>query len=577
MSNINDIEATQDHVPPTEFSQQDFIGKIFGGKYKVLKAITKGGMGCVFKAEQVSLRRNVALKVVLASEDVQANQRFLLEASLTANLDHPNIVKVFDFGRTEDGILFLVMELLSGQDLKSWVANKGPLSVRETVQMAKQLCGALSEAHSQNVIHRDIKPTNIMLSKKAGAGLTTKLIDFGLVKNVGQSSGHSRTGIVLGTPMYMSPEQITATGVDDRADIYAIGLTMYFALTGKRPYPKRGLSSLIHAHLSEELPNLQDSNSSIPATHMINWIIKSAVAKNVQNRFQNTLQMLEALEICERFMDRDSFPTIELNKGLLTSLSDGVIIDPELPQSPLVQSGAYVEDGSAISDDFAQTIGLKVDDHLPTVGFESSSTLGPHTLAHQQPSVVPASMEPTETRAVNESETNSTSPLMKGIGAFFVLAIVVGYGVFSNPSTKSTDSIPASVQSTPTAVEHEVSLDSVPSGADIFIDGQFGGSTPTVVKAKSGKSKEIRISLEGYEEREFVLSENTQDEMVVQLKKIVVTPEQTAPKKPTLKAKPVKKSIPKTKAKAKETVKKVQEPKKAKPKKKGELKETEWD
>jgi serine/threonine protein kinase len=423
-----------------------------------------------------------------------------------------------------------------------------------------------------------------MLSKKAGAGLTTKLIDFGLVKNVGQTSGHSRTGIVLGTPMYMSPEQITATGVDDRADIYAIGLTMYFALTGKRPYPKRGLSSLIHAHLSEELPNLQDSNPSIPATHMINWIIKSAVAKDVQNRFQNTLQMLETLEICERFMDRDSFPIIELNKGVLTSLSDGVIIDPELPQSPLVQSGSYVDDGSAISEDFAQTIGLKVEDHMPTVGFESSSALGPHTLAHQQSSVVPASMEPTETRSVKEPETNSVSPLMKAIGVFFLVAIVVGgYVVLSNPSTKPTNSTPASGQSTSTAVEHEVSLDSVPSGADIFIDDQFAGSTPTVVKAKNGKSKKVRISLDGYEDREFILSEDTHDEMVVQLKESVVVPERTTPKKSTLKSKPVKrnsaKSPPKPNVKAKETVKKVkvQEPKPAKPKKKGELKETEWD
>ena len=124
---------------------------------------------------------------------------------------------------------------------------------------------------------------------------------------------------------------------------------------------------------------------------------------------------------------------------------------------------------------------------------------------------------------------------------------------------------------------HEVALDSVPSGADIFIDDQFGGSTPTVIKAKSGKSKKVRISLEGYEDREFVLSEDTQDEMVVQLKKSAVTPERTAPKKSTLKSKPAKKSSVKTNVKAKETVKKVQEPKKAKPKKKGELKETEWD
>ena len=112
MSNtkFTDSLATQDHNPQATFTQQDFVGQVFGGKYKILSEISKGGMGCVFKAEQLSLRRNVALKVVLASDDPQANQRFLLEASLTASLDHPNIVKIFDFGRTDDGVLFLVME-----------------------------------------------------------------------------------------------------------------------------------------------------------------------------------------------------------------------------------------------------------------------------------------------------------------------------------------------------------------------------------------------------------------------------------------------------------------------------------
>ena len=170
MSNtkFTDSLVTQDHNPQAGFTQQDFVGQVFGGKYKILSEINKGGMGCVFKAEQLSLRRNVALKVVLASDDPQANQRFLLEASLTASLDHPNIVKIFDFGRTDDGVLFLVMELLTGQDLKSWVKANGPLSVEETIQMGKQLCGALSEAHRHNVIHRDIKPTNIMITKKPG-------------------------------------------------------------------------------------------------------------------------------------------------------------------------------------------------------------------------------------------------------------------------------------------------------------------------------------------------------------------------------------------------------------------------
>ncbi len=564
MSKINtsDSYPTEDYRPPSEFSQEDFIGKVFGGKYKVIGEISKGGMGRIFKAEQISLRRNVALKVVLASDDQQANQRFLLEASLTASLDHPNIVKIFDFGRTQDGILFLVMELLTGQDLKAWVKKNGPLSIKETILMAKHLCGALSEAHRQNVIHRDIKPTNVMLSKKAGAGLNTKLIDFGLVKNVDQTSGYSMTGVMLGTPMYMSPEQITAKGIDDRADIYAIGLTMYYALTGKIPYPNRGLSSLIHAHLSEDLPSLQDSNESISESHIINWIISSAVAKDVSNRFQNTLQMLEALEVCEQFITSEKFPNLEIQDGSLVCTDKSIEINPELPQSPLVQSGSYVGDGSSLSDDFVNTLSLEVGDHFITSsapGFESFSGMGPHSLASKPASVLP--------QPANTEPPKSSKSYLLGIP----LVLMIGIGGFLLQSKEPAPIAP--IVETPIVRQHEITIKSVPTGADLYIDESISGSTPAPLKIDQNQTLDIRLSLKGYEDREFTISKNSPSEMVIQLRKIESEPTVVPPKPIQQK---VKKPSKKILQKKKKTI--DEKPKKeAKPNKKGELKETEWD
>ena len=167
----------------------------------------------------------------------------------------------------------------------------------------------------------------------------------------------SKTGMLLGTPMFMAPEQITAKGVDDRVDIYALGLTMYFALTGRVPYPDLGLNALINAHLNEDPEEISSLNTSVSSDHMIIWIVKQAVAKNPVNRFQNTLQMLEALNVCRQFLDSGSFPTLRLQQGVLISDSNEVVIDPETPSSPLASSDAYLKDGSAISSDFVETLG----------------------------------------------------------------------------------------------------------------------------------------------------------------------------------------------------------------------------
>ena len=247
------------------------------------------------------------------------------------------------------------MELISGKNLRQYVKDDGPLTIEETLQVAQQLCGALSVAHTRSIVHRDIKPSNIIVSQLPG-GLSAKLIDFGLVKHISeQSSEYTRSGTVLGSPMYMSPEQIKAKGVDDRTDIYALGLTLHYALTGKNPYPSRSINSLIHAHLNEDVEPLHLLTDSIPKEHLISWIIKKAIAKEPADRFPNTLQMLNSLKVCEQNLVSKDFPTLSLSDGMLKSDRE-IVHFRDASSRPLVDSNTYSGDGSALSDNFLNTV-----------------------------------------------------------------------------------------------------------------------------------------------------------------------------------------------------------------------------
>ena len=166
-----------------------------------------------------------------------------LEAAIAAKLEHPNIVRVYDFGRLSNGHMYLVMELASGETLKSYVMRNGPLEPTVGVDLMRQITDALVEIHENHVVHRDIKPTNIVLINRPNGQLVAKLIDFGIVKDLQSSSGDSfRNHGILGSPMFMSPEQISVLDVDHRSDLYALGLTFFFVFSGRIPIQQRTLS-----------------------------------------------------------------------------------------------------------------------------------------------------------------------------------------------------------------------------------------------------------------------------------------------------------------------------------------------
>ncbi len=217
------------------------------GQYRLKRQIGTGGMGDVFLAEHQLLKRACAVKLIRASS-ARALARFEREVRITATLSHPNTVEIFDYGRTEDGTYYYVMEYLPGMSLHDLVRRYGPLPPERVVYLLRQVCQALQEAHDAGLVHRDIKPSNIFAARRGGRDDVAKLLDFGLVRPLRavDAADDSAVGLV-GTPAFMSPEQVIGDAeVDARSDIYSLGAVAYYLLTGQPPFPNRsGMSALI--------------------------------------------------------------------------------------------------------------------------------------------------------------------------------------------------------------------------------------------------------------------------------------------------------------------------------------------
>src|SRR5450432_791213 len=231
------------------------IGRTLPGGYLILELVGVGGMGRVYRAEQTTLGRTVAVKIIhphLVGEENTA-ARFITEARAASRLNHPNSISIIDFGKTQDGQLYLVMEFLRGKDLARVLYDESPLPFRRVVDMIRQVLAALAEAHHLDIIHRDLKPENIVIEPMRAGGDFVKVVDFGLAKMRAESEKPSITspGIVCGTPEYMSPEQGRGDPLDARSDLYAVGVIFYQLLTGRLPFEAESPTQVVLMHLTK--------------------------------------------------------------------------------------------------------------------------------------------------------------------------------------------------------------------------------------------------------------------------------------------------------------------------------------
>jgi serine/threonine-protein kinase len=276
------------------------IGRTLPGGYVILELVGVGGMGRVYRAEQTTLGRTVAVKIIhphLVGEE-NAAARFITEARAASRLNHPNSVGIIDFGKTDDGQLYLVMEFLRGRDLARILSEEGALSLRRIVDVVRQTLAALAEAHSQNIIHRDLKPENVILEPVRSGADFVKVVDFGLAKMrvaEPQQPNITMPGIVCGTPEYMSPEQARGDPLDARSDIYAVGVMLYQMLTGRLPFEAESPTQVVVAHLTEvpKDPRVMAPDRQIPAPFA--ELVLKAIAKDPNNRFQDADALSEEL------------------------------------------------------------------------------------------------------------------------------------------------------------------------------------------------------------------------------------------------------------------------------------------
>jgi serine/threonine-protein kinase len=270
------------------------------GQYVLREKLGGGGMGEVYLADHVLLRRPCAIKLIHPARagDPAMLQRFEREVRSTATLTHPNTVQVYDYGHTPDGTFYYVMEYLPGPTLEELVRRDGPLPPGRVIHFLRQLCGALDEAHAVGLIHRDIKPGNVIVCTRGRVSDVAKLLDFGLVQSAvtGGDERLTHVGAVLGTPAYLSPEQAAGDAVDGRTDIYGLGALAYFLLAGQPPFVRKGPVQLLAAHLHEKPEPPGRLRADIVPE--LEAVVLRCLAKKPEERFPDVRALDRALAAC---------------------------------------------------------------------------------------------------------------------------------------------------------------------------------------------------------------------------------------------------------------------------------------
>jgi serine/threonine-protein kinase len=284
-----------------EKDPDSLVGTTLAGKYRIDARLNEGGMGTVYRGCHVLMDKTVAIKVLRPSlaADEKIVARFSREARAASRISHPNAISVTDFGEDESGHVFLVMEFLSGKTLKQVIRDEGPLPLARVVDITRQIGDALNAAHSQGVVHRDLKSDNIMLLDTM-TGDHAKVLDFGIAKvnepDGGVDTNLTAPNLVIGTPQYMSPEQCSQdVEIDSRSDIYSLGVILFEMLVGHVPFSGDSPTMVMMKHLQEPVPSVLVERSDLPAS--VARVVARAMAKVRDNRYQNVAELIEDLTI----------------------------------------------------------------------------------------------------------------------------------------------------------------------------------------------------------------------------------------------------------------------------------------
>lgn len=271
-------------------------GSIIDGRFEVLGELGEGGMGVVFSARHLKMDRTVAIKLLKESllPDREQTDRFMREARLASQLQHPNIVHVYSIGLAQSGQPYIAMEYVEGQRLADLIAERKFLKPAEALPIFLQVCDALAHAHEHKVVHRDLKPSNIMICHEESGDQTAKILDFGIAKSVAENQqvpAVTRTGVLMGSAFYLSPGQCMGRQSDVRSDIYSLGCTLFEALSGRPPFVGESFYDTLDKQIHEETPNINDLNPDARISSELQSVINCMMEKEPVNRYQSMEQL----------------------------------------------------------------------------------------------------------------------------------------------------------------------------------------------------------------------------------------------------------------------------------------------
>ena len=334
-------------------AREDLLGTVLAGRYELTEVIGSGGMGTVFRGHQLGVGRDVAVKILnpVPLDDYEhVAGLFFREARAICQLSHPNTIRLFDFGRTSDNELYITMELVRGKSLSELI-REGGLELYEAVHIGHQLAEALMEAHDQGIIHRDIKPDNVLVEEKVWDKRFSKILDFGIARVIGQSSEAQSPTLRFGTPLYMSPEQILGKQSDARTDIYMLGALLFECLTGHPPYIAKTAVDVCLKHLDAPVPALVRWDSPWMYPPQLVTLVQSMLAKDQDDRPASARIVAEALQKIageESVEEKTSIIPSEMAADTVTAPHGDT---PELP-NPRLRMSQSIE----LTDDFGKQL-----------------------------------------------------------------------------------------------------------------------------------------------------------------------------------------------------------------------------
>ncbi len=297
------VTTSQMSVSPLD-PDDPLLGMVLAGRYLVQRRIGEGGMGLVYEGTHRDIDKKVAIKVLRddLSRRPEVVARFRQEAKSASRIGHENIVDISDFGETTRGASYFVMEFLDGEDLANLLGRESTVEPRRAAEIVLQCCRALSAAHAKGIVHRDIKPENVFLTTRDGVSDFVKIVDFGIAKmsdiETDGAPGRklTKTGMIFGTPEYMSPEQAAGKDLDHRVDVYALGIILYECVSGRVPFEGDTFMAVLTQHLFAELPPIREIHPHVELSAELEMVIRKALAKDRDQRYRDCAELAEALQ-----------------------------------------------------------------------------------------------------------------------------------------------------------------------------------------------------------------------------------------------------------------------------------------